>query len=49
MEKKLNPWQVFKIRKELSTQLKIIIKKVINKEELNDTEIEFLKLISKGE
>lgn len=45
--KKLNSWQIFKMRKELAGKLKLILEKVINNEELSKTEIDFLKLIIK--
>lgn len=44
-EKKLSPWQIFTIRKELATELKKILKKVINKEELTEIELKFLQLL----
>lgn len=48
-EKKLNPWEVFNIRKKLGDKLKEILMKVVNEEKLSEEEKEFLTYIAKGE
>lgn len=49
IKKNMNVWEKFNIQKKLANELRRILNKMLNKEELNEEELEFINYIAKGE